>query len=129
MPQTITEWALYPNSLGEWASLLEIAFSGGGYIFDALLTHFMAHEACGPRIIDMESVGWNGLRTELDFRFSSISDDSASGEESPIMRRKRSRALRGQETRDEREQRKGRAETRALKREREELQGRTMRGL
>ncbi|GFX95648.1 hypothetical protein TNCV_4885741 [Trichonephila clavipes] len=46
--------------------------------------------------------GWKGLRTELVFRFPRIQDDSESREDSPIMSRKRSRALKGRETTDER---------------------------
>ncbi|GFY07455.1 hypothetical protein TNCV_5086401 [Trichonephila clavipes] len=50
----------------------------------------------------LDSEKWNGLHPELNSRFSHILDDSVSGDDSRIMRRKRSRALKGRATRDER---------------------------
>ncbi|GFV24529.1 hypothetical protein TNCV_814131 [Trichonephila clavipes] len=70
-----------------------------------------------------ESEGWNGLRPELDFHFPRISGDSVSGDEGPIMHRKRSHALRGQETRAERKARRGTWRNPGVKKESERNYG------
>ncbi|GFY24608.1 hypothetical protein TNCV_1016541 [Trichonephila clavipes] len=49
-------------------------------------------------------VGWNGLHSELVFRFPHIQDDSESGGDTPLMSHKSSCIQRGRDTRDGREE-------------------------